>query len=91
MLTKDPKTGTVLLSGGNPQIAKADGDAPVQAYIAAMPEWKRAILCVILLTILVWLSKLKTTFWITLELQIVKSKLMNKSIKNRKKMPAWLI
>ena len=31
---------TVLLSGGNPQIAKADGDAPVQAYIAAMPEWK---------------------------------------------------
>ena len=29
-----------LLSGGNPQIAKADGDAPVQAYIAAMPEWK---------------------------------------------------
>lgn len=33
--------GTVkLLSGGNPQIAKADGDAPVQAYIAAMPGWK---------------------------------------------------
>ena len=31
---------TVLLSGGNPQIAKADGDAPVQAYIAAMPGWK---------------------------------------------------
>lgn len=30
-----------LLSGGNPQIAKADGDAPVQAYIAAMPGWKR--------------------------------------------------
>jgi hypothetical protein len=30
----------VLLSGGNPQIAKADGDAPVQEYIAAMPEWK---------------------------------------------------
>ena len=30
----------VLLSGGNPQIAKADGDAPVQAYIAAMPSWK---------------------------------------------------
>jgi hypothetical protein len=29
-----------LLSGGNPQIAKADGDAPVQAYIAAMPDWK---------------------------------------------------
>ncbi|MGH7291520.1 MAG: DUF1801 domain-containing protein [Myxococcota bacterium] len=32
-----------LLSGGNPQIAKADGNAPVQAYIAAMPEWKREI------------------------------------------------
>jgi hypothetical protein len=31
-----------LLSGGNPQIAKGDGDAPVQAYIAAMPGWKRA-------------------------------------------------
>jgi hypothetical protein len=30
----------VLLSGGNPQIAKADGDAPVQEYIAAMPGWK---------------------------------------------------
>lgn len=30
-----------LLSGGNPQIPKGDGDAPVQAYIAAMPEWKR--------------------------------------------------
>jgi len=35
--------GPVLLSGGNPQIAKADGDAPVKAYIAAMPGWKRAI------------------------------------------------
>ncbi|MCX7422842.1 MAG: DUF1801 domain-containing protein [Planctomycetia bacterium] len=32
-----------LLSGGNPQIAKADGDAPVQAYIAAMPSWKRDV------------------------------------------------
>ncbi len=32
-----------LLSGGNPQIAKADGDAPVQAYIAAMPDWKRGV------------------------------------------------
>jgi hypothetical protein len=30
-----------LLAGGNPQIAKADGDAPVQAYIAALPGWKR--------------------------------------------------
>ena len=33
----------VLLSGGNPQIAKGYGDAPVQAYIAAMPGWKSAI------------------------------------------------
>jgi hypothetical protein len=33
----------VLLSGGNPQIAKGDGDGPVQAYIAAMPGWKRAV------------------------------------------------
>ncbi len=33
----------VLLSGGNPQIAKGYGDAPVQAYIAAMPEWKRDV------------------------------------------------
>ena len=32
-----------LLSGGNPQIEKADGDAPVQAYIAAMPGWKRDV------------------------------------------------
>jgi len=31
---------TKLLSGGNPQIPKGDGDAPVQAYIAAMPGWK---------------------------------------------------
>ena len=35
------RTKVVLLSGGNPQIAKADGDAPVQAYIAALPGWKR--------------------------------------------------
>ena len=33
----------VLLSGGNPQIAKADGNAPVQAYIAAMPGWKTSL------------------------------------------------
>ena len=39
MATLRPK----LLSGGNPQIAKGDGDAPVQAYIAAMPGWKRAV------------------------------------------------
>ncbi len=32
-----------LLAGGNPQIAKADGDAPVQAYIAAMPGWKGGV------------------------------------------------
>ena len=33
----------ILLSGGNPQIAKGEGDAPVQAYIAAMPGWKREV------------------------------------------------
>jgi hypothetical protein len=32
-----------LLAGGNPQIAKADGDEAVQAYIAAMPGWKRDV------------------------------------------------
>jgi hypothetical protein len=44
--TKSPsrKTSTpALLSGGNPQIAKAYGDAPVQAYIAAMPGWKSEV------------------------------------------------
>jgi hypothetical protein len=40
---KGEKVAVVLLSGGNPQIAKADGDAPVQAYIAAMPGWKREL------------------------------------------------
>jgi hypothetical protein len=35
--------GIVRLSGGNPQIAKGYGDAPVKAYIAAMPGWKRDI------------------------------------------------
>jgi hypothetical protein len=39
MIKKKP----ALLAGGNPQIAKADGDAPVQAYIAAMPDWKRDV------------------------------------------------
>jgi hypothetical protein len=39
MATTKPK----LLAGGNPQIAKAEGDAPVQAYIAAMPGWKRDV------------------------------------------------
>ena len=33
-------TKPILLAGGNPQIPKGDGDAPVQAYISAMPEWK---------------------------------------------------
>jgi hypothetical protein len=33
----------VLLAGGNPQIAKGDGNAPVRAYIAAMPGWKRDV------------------------------------------------
>lgn len=36
-------TPVPLLAGGNPQIAKDDGDAPVQAYIAAMPGWKSAV------------------------------------------------
>ena len=40
---KQVTTKPVLLSGGNPQIAKGDGDAPVQAYIAAMPGWKRDV------------------------------------------------
>jgi hypothetical protein len=35
--------GVVRLSGGNPQIAKSDGNGPVQAYIAAMPDWKRDV------------------------------------------------
>ena len=40
----DPSSSApVLLSGGNPQIAKGEGDAVVQRYIAAMPGWKRAI------------------------------------------------
>jgi hypothetical protein len=38
-----PTRTPTLLAGGNPQIAKAEGDAPVQAYIAAMPGWKRAV------------------------------------------------
>ena len=37
------KQKVVLLSGGNPQIAKGEGDAPVQEYIAAMPGWKRDV------------------------------------------------
>jgi hypothetical protein len=37
------RNGTVLLSGGNPRISKGYGDEPVQAYIAAMPGWKREV------------------------------------------------
>ena len=37
------KVAVVLLAGGNPRIAKADGDAPVAAYLAAMPGWKREL------------------------------------------------
>lgn len=33
----------VLLAGGNPQIAKGDGDAPVREYLAALPGWKREV------------------------------------------------
>jgi hypothetical protein len=43
MAGKTPAAKPTLLSGGNPQIAKGDGDAPVQAYIAAMPGWTRAV------------------------------------------------
>lgn len=49
MATNEPDGGSAasarprLLSGGNPQIPKGDGDAPVQAYIAAMPGWKRDV------------------------------------------------
>ena len=38
-MSDEPK----LLSGGNPQIPKGDGDGPIQAYLAAMPGWKRAV------------------------------------------------
>jgi hypothetical protein len=40
---QDAPAAPVLLSGGNPQIAKGYGDGPVQAYIAAMPGWKRHV------------------------------------------------
>ena len=40
---KSARAKPKLLSGGNPQIAKADGDAPVRAYIEAMPGWKREV------------------------------------------------
>ena len=41
--TKSTGEAPILLAGGNPQIAKADGDAPVQAYITAMPGWKHDV------------------------------------------------
>ena len=47
MANNDERTsqgdGPRLLAGGNPQIPKGDGDAPVQAYIEAMPEWKSGV------------------------------------------------
>lgn len=43
MSSKRGKAGVTLLSGGNPEIAMADGDAPVKAYIAAIPGWKREV------------------------------------------------
>lgn len=43
MSESDPTGAPRLLSGGNPQIPKGYGDAPVQAYIAAMPDWKQGI------------------------------------------------
>ena len=42
-MTTPAETPPVLLSGGNPQIAKGHGEAPVRAYIAAMPGWKKAV------------------------------------------------
>jgi hypothetical protein len=39
-MSKKSEQKPKLLSGGNPQIPKGDGDGPVQDYIAAMPEWK---------------------------------------------------
>ena len=38
-----PSKKVKLLSGGNPQIAKGDGDAPVQAYIDAIPDWRQGV------------------------------------------------
>jgi hypothetical protein len=40
---KKDESGPKLLSGGNPQIPKGEGDGPVQAYIAAMPDWKSEV------------------------------------------------
>lgn len=41
MTSTTPDGEPVLLSGGNPQIPKGDGDGPVAAYLAAMPGWKQ--------------------------------------------------
>ncbi|AWH19560.1 histidine kinase [Stenotrophomonas sp. ZAC14D2_NAIMI4_7] len=41
--TRSASAAPKLLSGGNPQIAKGEGDGPVQAYIAAMPGWKQTV------------------------------------------------
>ncbi len=43
MTMADQDNAVKLLSGGNPQIPKGEGDAPVQAYIKAMPGWKQAV------------------------------------------------
>jgi hypothetical protein len=43
MTHRRPMAKPRLLAGGNPQIAKADGNAPVRAYVAAMPGWKRDV------------------------------------------------
>jgi hypothetical protein len=42
-VSRSDDEGPRLLSGGNPQIPKGDGDGPVQAYIAAMPDWKSEV------------------------------------------------
>ncbi len=42
-VAKKKTAKSALLAGGNPQIAKGDGDTPVQAYIAVMPGWKRGV------------------------------------------------
>ena len=41
MIAKGEAAKPTLLPGGNPRIPKGDGDGPVQAYVAAMPGWKR--------------------------------------------------
>jgi hypothetical protein len=43
MTKRNETAGPKLLSGGNPQIPKGEGDGPVQDYIAAMPDWKRPV------------------------------------------------